>query len=244
MKSPTLTFEWPSRHRIHLFLPFAVLVAALLHAAIFFLFSVKHPAPRSAATNPARFYFLPSSSHEYSRIESALHSSDPALFAPGRGLRDPGDLPSATYTPQYAKAATAWDEPPLQIQKPRDDRIFQGPVRIPLKKPTRPDSRPTPSTRLHASPEIAHRIPSDPAMPKFQILAGTSPQPATFLIALSPHGKVVHAFTDKSSGDDNLDRAALAFLGKLEFSPSQKTTTDWGFLEFHWGSEVLPAITP
>ena len=244
MKTPPLIFEWPSRHRIHLFLPFALLVAALLHAAIFFLFSVKHPAPRSAATNPARLYFLPSSSPEYSRIESALHSSDPALFAPGRGLPDLGDLPAATYTPQYAKGTTALDEPPLRFEKPRDDRVFQGPVRIPPKNPTRPASRPAPSTRLHASPEIAKRIPADRAMPKFQTLPGTSPQPATFLIALSPDGKVVHAFTDKSSGDDTLDRAALEFLEKLQFSPSEKTTTDWGFLEFLWGSEVLPANAP
>ena len=73
MKTPALTFAWPSRHRIHLFLPFALLVAALLHAAIFFLFSVKHPAPRSAATNPARLYFLPPSSPEYSRKIGRAH---------------------------------------------------------------------------------------------------------------------------------------------------------------------------
>ena len=244
MKTPQLTFEWPSRHRIHLFLPFALLVAALLHAAIFFLFSVKHPAPRSAGTNHARLYFLPSSSAEISSIESTLHSSDPALFAPGRGLPEDDDLPSATYPPQYAKATTAWEEPPLQIQKNRDDRILQGPVRMPRKKPARLSFNAAPSTRLHASEEIAHRLPANYAMPKFQTRSAAPPEPAIFLIALTPEGKVLHAFTDKSSGDNDLDREALNFLEKLEFSPSQKNAADWGFLEFQWGSEVLPARAP
>jgi len=244
VRTPSLIFEWPSRHRIHLFLPFAVLVAALLHAAIFFLFSVKHPPPKSGSTNTARLYFLSSTSPGASRIESALHSSDPALFAPGRGLPEPAEWPTSTYTPQFAKDTTSWDVPPLRIQKPRIDRTVQGPVKIPRKRPSLGATHAAPGTRLRASEDIAPRLPGTPAMPKFHTRSSTQPEEAIFLIAISPEGQVLHAFTDKSSGDNLLDREALAYLRKLQFSPSQKNVPDWGFVEFQWGSEVLPSTMP
>ena len=244
MKTPALTFEWPSRHRIHLFLPFAIFSAALLHAAIFFLFSVKHPPSKSSGTNPARLYFLPSNNPEYSRIESALYSSDPALFAPKRGLPPQEELPNATYTPQYAKATIAWDEPPLRTRTPPTDRVFKGPVRISSKKSPQPaKSSPLP-TRVRASQEIALRLPEIPSLPKFQSRSTQPPETANWMVAISPDGSVLHAITDKSSGDPELDRTALIFLRKLPFSPSQENETVWGFVEFQWGSDVLPPAEP
>lgn len=244
MKTPLLTFDWPARHRIHLLLPFTVLLAALLHAAIFFLFSVKYPVSRSDGPNEARLYFLPDSSPEYARIESALHSSDPALFAPGRGLPDPGELPSATYNPQYGITTLGWEEPPPRIRKPPEDRNFKGPVRIPQKKLTRAAVHPAPPTRLRASAEISSRLPAIPELPKFPIPSTRAPEPTTFLIALTSDGQVLHSIPDKTSGDASLDRAALAFLRTLRFLPSDKTETEWGFLEFLWGADVQHPPAP
>ena len=244
MKTPELTFEWPSRHRIHLFLPFAILVAALVHATIFFLFSVKHPPSKSSGTNPARLYFLSSTNPEYSRIESALYSSDPALFAPKRGLPPQEELPNATYTPQYAKATIAWDEPPLRTRTPNTDRVFKGPIRIsPKKSPLPPKTSPR-ATRIRASEEINARLPEVPTLPRFQSRSTRTPETATWMIAIAPNGTVLHSITDKSSGDPELDRAALAFLRKLLFSPSQQSETVWGFVEFQWGSDVLSPTAP
>lgn len=244
MKTPALTFEWPSRHRIHLFLPFAIFTAALLHAAVFFLFSVKHPPSKSSGTNPARLYFLPSTNPEYSRIESAFNSSDPALFAPKRGLPPQEELPNATYTPQYAKSTITWDEPPLRTRTPPTDRVFKGPVRISSKKSPQPaKSSPIP-TRLRPSEEIAARLPENSSLPKFQSRSTLTPETATWMVAIAPDGRVLHAITDKSSGDPELDHAALAFLRKLPFSASQQNETVWGFLEFHWGTDVLPPAEP
>jgi TonB family protein len=244
VKTPALIFEWPSRHRIHLFLPFAIFSAALLHAAIFFLFSVKHPPSKSSGTNPARLYFLPSNNPEYSRIESALYSSDPALFAPKRGLPPQEELPNATYTPQYAKATIAWDEPPLRTRTPNTDRVFKGPIRISPKKSPLPLKSSPRATRIRASEEINARLPEVPALPKFQSHSTRTPETATWMIAISPDGSVLHSIPDKSSGDLELDRAALAFLRKIPFSPSQQSETVWGFVEFQWGSDVLPPTKP
>ena len=240
MKTPAFTFEWPTRHRIQLFLPFAIFTAALLHAAIFFLFSVKHPPPKSSGTNPARLYFLPSDNPEYSRIESTLYSSDPALFAPKRGLPPQEELPNATYTPQYAKATIAWDEPPLRIRTSSTDRVFKGPVPISSKKSPQPDKSSLLPTRVRASEEIAARLPEIPPLTNFQSRSTQTPETANWMVAISPDGKVLHAITDKSSGDPELDRAALAFVRKIPFSPSQENETVWGFLEFQWGSDVPP----
>lgn len=239
-----LTFDWPARHRIHLLLPFGVLIAALLHAAIFFLFSVKYPVSRSDGPNQARLYFLTDSSPEYSRIESALYSSDPALFAPGRGLPELEELPSATYTPQYENATLEWEELSLSDRKKSEERIFKGPVRIPLQK-TRPIADQTPRpTRLRASAEIAARLTETLDAPKFETRSTTAPEPAAFMIALSPEGQVLHTIPDRSSGDPGLDRAAMAFLRKLRFAPSEKADTAWGFVEFQWGSDVEQPAAP
>lgn len=225
-------------------LPLAVLAAALLHAAIFFLFAVKYPVSRSDGPNQARVYFLPDSSSESSRIESALHSWDPALFAPGRGLPDLGELPTAAYTPQYGIATLQWEEPPPRHRKPPEERIFQGPVRIPLRKTHRPADQSIQPTRLRASSEIAARLPETPDAPKFHFRSSMPPESATFMIALSPEGRVLHCIPDKSSGDPDLDRAAMAFLRALRFSPSEKSDTAWGFVEFLWGSDLQQPAAP
>ena len=241
MKTPLLTFDWPVRHRIHLLLPLAVLIAALIHTAIFFLFSVKYPVSRSDGPNQARLYFLPHSSPEYSRIESALYSSDPALFAPSRGLPELGDLPSADYNPQYEKTVLEWAEPPLGIRKHPRDRIFKGPVCIPLQKLSNTASHPSQPTRMRASTEISARLPVTSATPKFQTKSSLPLETATFMIALSPEGQVLYSIPDKSSGDSGLDRAAMAFLRTLRFLPSEKPGIAWGFVEFQWGSDIQPA---
>lgn len=239
-----LTFDWPARHRIHLLLPFAVLIAALLHTAIFFLFSVKHPISRSDGPNQARLYYLPHSSPEYARIESALYSSDPALFAPGKGLQDLGEWPTATYTPQYEKSVLEWAEPPLGTRKHQDEWVFKGPVHIPLKKLPLPASHPSPPTRLRALAEISARLPETPAAPKFQTKSSLPLETATFMIALSAEGQVLHSITDKSSGDPGLDRAAIAFLRTLRFLPSENPGIAWGFVEFQWGSNIHHPAAP
>lgn len=239
-----LTFDWPTRHRIHLLLPFAVFIAALLHSVIFFLFSVKHPVSRSDGPNTARLYYVPPSSPEYSRIESALFSSDPALFAPGRGLPESGELPIATYTPQYAKTTIAWENPPPRNRKPREERIYQGPVHFPHRKQAKPVEKPARSTRVIASSEISKRLPEISSTPKFQTYSNTPPESAVFLIALSPEGQVLHAVPDKSSGDSKLDREAMTFLKKLRFLSTGKPNADWGFVEFQWGSHLQPVPVP
>jgi hypothetical protein len=239
-----LTFEWPTRHRLHLLLPFAVLIAALLHTAIFFLFSVKHPVSRSDGPNAARLYFLPPSSPEYSQIESALFSSDPALFAPIRGLPESGEMPNATYTPQYANASIAWENPPPRNRKPRDDRVLQGPIHFPTKKRAKSVVNSARPTRLRASSEISTRLPAISSIPKFQTRSTAPPASSVFFIALSPEGQVLHAIPDKSSGDSALDRDAMAFLKSLLFLPSEKINAAWGFVEFQWGSDLLPPQAP
>ena len=244
MKTPTLTFDWPARHRIHLFLPFAVFIAALLHAAIFFLFSVKHPVSRSYGPNTARLYFLPPASPEYSRIESALFSSDPALFAPGRGLPESDDLPVASYTPQFAKATIAWEPLPPRISKLPEKPTFKGPVQISHKKHSKTVANLDRPTRVRATPEISARLPEIPAVPKFQTRSSTPPDSPGFLVAISPEGQVIHAFPDQSSGDAELDLAAMSFLRNLRFLPSDQKGPAWGFVEFQWGSNLQSPSAP
>jgi TonB family protein len=88
------------------------------------------------------------------------------------------------------------------------------------------------------------RLPEIPSAPKFQTLFNILPEPAVFLIALSPEGQVLHAVPDKSSGDSELDREAMSFLKKLRYLPSGKPNADWGFVELQWGSDLRPSTAP
>lgn len=245
MKSPALLFKWPHRHRIHLLLPATLILAALAHVGIFFLFSVANPPLKSDGLNPARVYFLAEGSPELAQLESTLTSNDPSLFAPRHG--SPAHRESiATYTPQYASAKNALLSMPPSLQKsePPSPRAEAVPV-AKTRPPRSAAAKTSTSNRLTASTELASRLPE---APKEDLVRRESTinvlDTASFLVGIASDGTVVHILPNRSCGDADLDLRTLQILKSLRFAPAEKTPTTWGFVEFHFGASGPPPATP
>ncbi len=239
----SLIFEWPGRHHLHLLLPLTILLAALLHAGLFFVFSIIYPRPENTALEPAQVYFISPGSEDAARLEMLMHSSDSAVFAPGRGLDLPEPVPPVAYTPQYDSDKPALAPLPAPERALTQAPLFSGPVPLGGKKPkaTSPAAAPAP-TKLISSDTLAGRIPSLPEGIVFQIPLGVDPEPAVFLVAVRGDGRTSHVFPQHSSGDASLDLRAAAVLRGLIFSPDPAGES-WGFVTFQWGNN-LQAVPP
>ena len=245
MRSPLLIFEWPTRHRIHLLLPATIMLAAILHAAIFFLFSVAYPNATSDGPNPAQVYFLPEGSPAKASLENLLLSSDPAFIAPGRGAIGMSELPPNDYVPQYAENRLSLTTmPPVIAKKNGSSSLPAEPVRIRSQAAREIPARELQRTRLIVAESIKQRIPTQPAGMEFRASRVLLPNNASFLVALAPDGSVPHVVMDQSSGDQLLDRDAMRFLRSQNFQPAGTNRMEWGVVEFHWGTDLKAEPAP
>ena len=236
----TLIFEWPGRHHLHLMLPVTILLAAILHAGLFFMFSIIYPRPESTRLDPAQVCYIPPGSADAARLEGLLRSSDPAVFAPGRGLDLP-ELPQAVaYIPRYSSDRPALDPLPRLISTARPQ--FAGPVPV-RRENLKTSGSPTPPalTRLVSSDAFSSRIPALPEGAVFPVPQGFDPEPAVFLVALREDGQVSHVFQQHSSGNSLLDLKAASLLRGLKFAP-EPSGVAWGFVAFQWGTDVHPMV--
>jgi hypothetical protein len=236
----SLIFEWPGRHHLHLLLPAAIVFAAILHAGLFFAFSIIYPRPRNAGPDPAQIFFVPPGSADAARLEGLLRSSDPAVFGPGRGLDLPEPFPPVAYVPRYASDKPVLDPLP-RLKKPDLSRpAFAGPVPVVRgnQKSAVVPTAPAP-TRLVADGALDARIPPLPEGTVFPVPRGFDPEPAVFLVDVREDGRAAHVFLQHGSGNSLLDIKAASLLRKLAFAPDPAGDS-WGFVTFQWGTDVHP----
>ncbi|MFA7343814.1 MAG: hypothetical protein WC003_05875 [Terrimicrobiaceae bacterium] len=234
----SLIFEWPVRHHLHLMLPVTILLAGMVHAGLFFLFSIIYPRPESARIDSAQVCYIPPGTAEAGRLEGLLRSSDPSVFAPGRGLDLPGFPPPVAYVPRYASDKPTLDLLPRLTNSMRPQ--FAGPVPVRKDGPVSAGASPFPSrTKLVSSDAFSARIPSLPEGTVFPIPQGFDAEPAVFLIALRENGQIAHVFQQRSSGNSRLDLKAASLLRSLKFSPDPSGAS-WGFVTYQWGTDVQP----
>lgn len=249
MKPPHL-FDWPSRHNVHLALPLMLLVSAGLHVGGVAAFQLVHTRARTATERSAQVVFLAPASPEAAALGALLAADDPALFSPahsaGRGV---WKLPETAYTPGFdasppallaaAPPAPAPALPPLAATGPVSDVVPSRPA-----SPTQRGGAPTAVT---FGREFAGRSVVAPDGFSFAVVVPDGWKtlaPAEFLIAVSPEGRLLHAFPRKSSGHDALDRTALRYLTALRFDPTDTAEAAWGSATFHWGADVLLPASP
>ena len=240
----SLIFEWPGRHHLHLLLPAGILFAAILHAGLFFVFSIIYPRSEKAGPNPAQIYFVPPGTADAARLEGLLRSSDPAVFAPGRGLDLPDPIPPAAYIPRYASDKPVLDPLPRSNKSDLPQPAFSGPVPVRQGNPTSAGASPAPApTQLAATGALSARVPTLPEGTVFPIPQGFDPEPAVFLVAVREDGRAAHVFQQHSSGNPSLDLKAASLLRKLTFAPDPAGVS-WGFVTFQWGADVCPLPSP
>lgn len=222
-----------------------LVLAALAHGSIFFLFTVAYPKGKPDTFKPAQLFFLPEGSPQKRQVEGLLLSSDPSLFAPGRGMPREESLFSTTYTPQFSSEKLALlpltrkaEALPLaHIPSLRREVKFPAPPSPNQEAVTRP-------AKLQSGMALADRLPPLPATPLVSQSASSPLDAATFLIGVDSDGQVAFLVLEKSSGDPTIDRELLRLLRGLRFAPAEKSGIVWDFIEFHWGSGANPQKTP
>jgi hypothetical protein len=245
MNTPALLFKWPHRHRIYFLLPTMLVLAALAHGGIFFLFSLANPPVKTDGLHTARVYFLDESNPALAQLETTLASNDPAIFAPRHGVSASRES-IAAYNPQYASAKTALlNMPP---RKKMEDA--PAPVEAPVQIPTRSSlcanaSPPRDSNRLTASPELAARLPEPIQEIRFPQNTETDPlDSASFFVGIRSDGTVAHILPTQSSGNADLDIQAIQIMKSLRFAPAEDTPLAWGVVNFRFGAVLAPTTEP
>jgi hypothetical protein len=222
-----------------------LVLAALAHGGIFFLFSVANPPVKADGLNPARVYFLDEGSHELAQLETILASNDPALFAP-RHPSSANRESTAIYVPQYSSAKTALLNMPPRIKSGEVISPNPNPVLVrktgtpPATTAAHPDSN-----RLSASPELASRLPETPNEMSFpQGTNADALDSASFFVGVRSDGTVAHILPSRSSGDTKLDQKTLQILQSLRFAPGENIPLAWGFVSLHFAASPSHSVEP
>lgn len=249
MKLPArlgLLFEWPSRHNIHIVLPFMLVLAFLLHIAGIAAFQILRPRSRPSPERDAQVWFLSPSSPEYARLLPRLEASDPALFSAGRASgRDVWKLPETAYVPSF-------DAEPPRLE-PYPAQKDAAPALPPLARTGpahtyRPTAKPSPVPGLPTMVKLSGGLSGwtliPPAnAPGFNAQQNKALTPTVFLIALSPDGTPLHVFPDpdRTSGNETLDRAALRHLLTSRYQPPSGVSSPAAVSDSAPNANNLPA---
>lgn len=244
MKLRIHLFEWPSRHNVHLVLPIMLLVSFLLHAASLFIFQATFPRSEGSRERFAVAYHLLPGSPDEARIAPMLAASDPALFSSAKIFgRDAWKLPKTPYTASFDEGIPGLaplPAPPLSQFLPPEPGT--APIAAAAFVPKPSLRYPAVPTAVRFAGDLEGRSWSPPQNLDVSALPVLSRQvlaPAEFLVAVSPDGVLMHLFLQRSSGNENLDRAALRYLAGCRFAtaPSERELA-WGTATFVWGADL------
>ncbi len=243
-----MVFDWPSRHAVHVVLPAMMIVSVLLHGAGLLVFQLKPPAEPVSTRRSASVYFLAPSSTETGKILPRIASADPSLFSAATSEdRDIWLLPGSDYSPSFDGHRQKFASLPEGEAAAPPPLLSFGAVKAG-------------GRGVKKNPEALSALPStivfegDHSGMTFEIAPGISflaPErknlfPLEFLIASGPDGNLLHAFPLASSGDEQIDRAALRGLMGGRFKPPADSSREvrWGRATFLWGSDVQRIPTP
>lgn len=236
-RSASLIFDWPRRHTLYIALPLAILFAAILHGGVFYIFSIVYPRPEVDSREAAQVYFVPAGRTRDAYLMAFLHTADPALFGPGRGLKRDEATTSVDYTPQYDTQKILLDLLPPNSLEARAKPKRYGAVPLPILSRVGKRNSSFLGTQLSSMEPLAKRLPALPKTERFQAPPGQSLEPAVFLVGVRGNGSVAYVILQRGSGNTQLDEKALKMLRSLQFGPSS-TDMEWGMVSFMWGADV------
>ena len=250
MKLRIHLFEWPSRHNVHLALPLMLVLSFALHAASMFLFHTTFPRSNGSAERIASVTYILPGSPEASKLAPILAASDPALFSSADVGPNVWNLPKTSYVASFDE-----ETPELKpLPRPGPSEFLPpdpgtAPVTVATIVPkASPVSQPAPPTTLQFGGGLEKRAWTPPEGFKFSDVRALTQQgraPAEFLVAVSPDGRPLHFFPQQSSGDENLDRAAIRYLAGGRFAPApSETEPAWGTALFLWGGDIATETQP
>jgi hypothetical protein len=244
-------FEWPSRHNVHLALPIMLVLSFLLHVGSLFFFHATFPRSDGSPERAALVNYILPGSPEEAKLAPILAASDPALFSSAQVFGpDVWNLPESAYTASFDEEVPALkplpSPPPSQFLPPD---AGTAPVTVAAIVPrAAPLRQPAPPTVVQFGGALEARAWTPPANFQFSDVTALTRQglaPAEFLVAVSPDGLPLHFFPQQSSGDENLDRAALRYVAGCRFTPAHSDKEPaWGTATFVWGGDIRQGAQP
>jgi TonB family protein len=244
-------FEWPSRHNVHLALPVMLVFSFLLHVGSLFLFHATFPRSDGSPERSVSVNYILPGSPEAARLAPILAASDPALFSSAQVFGpDVWNLPRTAYVASFDEEVPDLkplpSPPPSQFLPPS---AGTAPVTVAAIVPKAVSPRePAPPTTVRFGGALEKRTWTPPPNFQFSDVTALTRQgraPAEFLVAVSADGLPQHFISQQSSGDENLDRAALRYLAGCRFEPAPaETEPAWGTATFVWGGDVRADDAP
>jgi hypothetical protein len=231
-----LLFEWPIRQAPRLALPFFILVAAVIQAAMIFLFSINYHQPAVKHTASAQIYFIPADSAVARRLDPWLEANDPAVFSPQMAAR--AALPSPPplgYRPSYEEPPPPLRplpaERPVEIRPPIPATLPPPPHKSRVPLPASVTTGPPASTTVQWEDELQGRIPTGGGIP---VQAAAAAGPSLYQVGIGAGGMPMHCVLLEGSGDAALDQAGRVWILARRFQPSENDV--WGRVRILWGS--------
>ncbi len=238
----SMVFDWPSRHAVHVVLPAMMIVSVLLHGVGLMVFQLKPPAEPVSTRRSASVFFLSPTAADTGKILPMIASADPALFSAATSEdRDIWLLPSSDYSPSFDGLRPEFASLPAEPHADPPSLLSFDAVRAGDRgtKKYLEQKAPLPTKIV---------LEGDHAGMEFEMAPGISfaaPErknlfPLEFLIASGPDGRLLHAFPLVSSGDEQIDRAALRGLmgGHVKIPAASSKELLWGQATFLWGADI------
>ena len=244
----SMVFDWPSRHAVHVALPAMMIVSVLLHGVGLLVFQLRPTAEPLSTRRSASVYFLSPTAADTGTLVPMIAAADPSLFSAATSEdRDIWLLPSSDYPPSFEGLRQKFASLPEEKQAAPPSLLSFDSVRARGHGSKKPPATQTPlPTKIALEGDLSGMV--FEMAPEIAFVAPERKNlfPTEFLIASGPDGRLLHAFPLASSGDEQIDRAALRGLmeGRVKSASDSPGEVLWGRATFLWGSDVQRVPTP
>lgn len=165
--------------------------------------------------------------------------ADPALFSPARVEEPPG---FGIHWPKYRPSFQGWSPvlapAPVFTVENLGGELLHRPVWRVERKELAGSVPPSPPTSVSLEGELAGMSFEFSQPGPFVLSLRIPPSPSEWLVAIGEDGRVVHDFLMRSSGDEQLDRAARLALRQGQARPKPDRVR-WGVAVFNWGGDLI-----
>jgi hypothetical protein len=240
-----LTFDWPRAERFPWILFGCVFLSLVAHAASFFVFQVVYPQRVTIPFPPQRVSLLTPSSPENRNVLRWIAAEDPALVARTHSVA-PTTLLEVPYRPSYQTVRTSPRgsvEPEVVVEYPP----ARPPLSIvrsaaPRSLPPVPAVQPAPTGVTFSAP-LHDRPPTSRLAFSWRQRASEPLEPLSALLGVTDRGEVQFALLQHSSGNQAIDREAIAQLQRITFPATESAPVTWAFATVSFGQDayLVPA---
>jgi len=239
-------FNWHRKYAVQVGLPFALVLAALMHAPFFLFFDVKYPPPSGFRPSNTRVVFVDGRTTAGERFLAWLEADDPALFSAAfQDSREEYRPSPRAYRASFDMRTIDLESAPARpLPTPPETVASMAPVfaHLPLRVPDR--QLELPPTRISYGGDLAGAGPEELAGLRLPTDLRVTPRPIVLEVGVASDGQVRYLFSIASSGVSALDARVDELLRKAKFEEQAGADLRWGQATVYWGLDPEPENAP